>query len=134
PPPPCAGGLESQQQLEDAAGARAALHLEGAAVGLHDRLHDRQAEADPAPVTGPGLVQPGEAFEDPVEVLGGHAGARAGHDRRHLPAPPPPPPRPRARAWSSRAKRSKIPSRCSAGVPVPESATTIATCPPCRLA
>src|SRR5215207_6440640 len=83
------GGLERQQQLEDAAGAWCALHGYRAAVRLLDRLHDRQPEAHPTLVAAAGPVEPGEAVEDALEPLGWHAGTRVGHHDRHLVAPPP---------------------------------------------
>ncbi len=83
------GGLERQQELEDAAAARPALHGHRAAVGLRDRLHDRQTETDPAQVAAAGLIEPGEALEDPLELVGGHAAARVGHHDRHQVALPP---------------------------------------------
>src|SRR6266508_4429693 len=79
--------LQRQQQLEDAAGSRPAAHPDGAAVRLHDRLHDRQAEAGTALVAAAGLVEPGEALEDAGGLLGGHAAARVAHYDRHLVAP-----------------------------------------------
>src|SRR5512132_943146 len=69
------GGPQRQGELEDAAGAGLAPDLHRAAVRLDDRLHDRQAEAGPAEMAAPPLVEPGETIEDATQAVGRHAGA-----------------------------------------------------------
>ena len=49
-----------------------------------DRLHDRQAQAEPAGVSAPAGIGPSEPIEDPIEVGGGDPRARVA-DRRSPP-------------------------------------------------
>jgi hypothetical protein len=81
-------GLERQQDLEGASAADRALDLDRAAVGLHDGLDDREAQAGAAPVAAAAVVEPGEALEDRRQPIGRHAAARVDHGDRDLVAPP----------------------------------------------
>src|SRR5436305_2065981 len=74
-----------QQHLEHRALAGRAAGAGRAVVGLRDRLHDGQAEPEPAGLAGPPPVGPGEPVEDPLQVRRGDAGARVRDRQDHMP-------------------------------------------------
>src|ERR671918_1170079 len=70
------GGRQREDDAEDGAAPGPRAVADGASVGLDYRADDRQAEPDTALAAGPRAVGAVEALEDPVGLLGRHAGAR----------------------------------------------------------
>src|SRR5512145_807038 len=69
-----------QDDADRSAAAHLARDLEPAAVGLHEVLHDGEAEARAAGVAAAPLVHAVEALAEARQVRLGHADARVGHD------------------------------------------------------